>query len=187
MCLDDIKIRLLSGNDVVKMARYYQKNRDYLKAWEPVRDELFFSELGWKKRIDQVLSLHRHELAFNFVIEDPCTDRIIGVINFSHLVKFPFHACHVGYSLDEAYQGRAIMRRALQKTTQWMFEEKGFHRIMAAYMPHNQKSGKVLAAVGFEKEGMAKAYLLIDGQWQDHILTALINSAWTAPTPWSMK
>lgn len=30
-------------------------------------------------------------------------------------------------------------------------------------------------ALGFEKEGYGKDYLLIDGQWSDHVLTALIT------------
>ncbi|MFV8766233.1 30S ribosomal protein S5 alanine N-acetyltransferase, partial [Yersinia enterocolitica] len=28
-------------------------------------------------------------------------------------------------------------------------------------------------------EGYAKDYLLIDGQWRDHVLTALTNKEWT--------
>lgn len=73
------------------------------------------------------------------------------------------------------------MRRALTAVTEWMFIDKHFHRIMAAYMPHNNKSGSVLTAVGFEHEGLAKDYLLINGQWQDHILTSLINPNWSLP------
>lgn len=145
----------------------------------------FFQSSVGKKRVEQIATLHRHEMAFYFVIEDRSTDEIIGVINYSNLVKFPLHACHVGYSLDQDYQGRAIMRRSLKETVNWMFEVKGFHRIMAAYMPHNKRSASVLHSVGFEEEGLAKAYLLIDGKWQDHVLTSLINQQWTAPATWS--
>ncbi|WP_294033064.1 hypothetical protein [uncultured Moraxella sp.] len=44
-------------------------------------------------------------------------------------------------------------------------------------MPDNHKSAKVLARLGFVKEGYAKAYLQIAGRWQDHVLTALTNDA----------
>ena len=50
---------------------------------------------------------------------------------------------------------------------------------MANYMPHNHRSGKLLERLGFEREGYAKDYLLIDGQWRDHVLTALTNKEWT--------
>ena len=43
---------------------------------------------------------------------------------------------------------------------------------MAAYIPRNNKSGNVLSKLGFVKEGEAKAYLYINGGWEDHILTS---------------
>lgn len=54
------------------------------------------------------------------------------------------------------------------------------HRIMAAYLPYNQRSGKLLKRLGFIVEGYARDYLTIDGQWQDHILTSLTNRNWKA-------
>ncbi|MGL4717164.1 MAG: 30S ribosomal protein S5 alanine N-acetyltransferase, partial [Aeromonas sp.] len=45
------------------------------------------------------------------------------------------------------------------------------------YMPANQRSGALLERLGFEREGFARAYLLINGRWEDHILTSLINPA----------
>jgi hypothetical protein len=38
--------------------------------------------------------------------------------------------------------------------------------------------------LGFEKEGYAKDYLLIDGRWQDHVLTALTWREWTSDRSW---
>ncbi len=52
------------------------------------------------------------------------------------------------------------------------------HRIAASYMPHNKRSEAVLKHMGFEREGFAKDYLLINGKWEDHILTALHNPNW---------
>jgi ribosomal-protein-alanine N-acetyltransferase len=54
------------------------------------------------------------------------------------------------------------------------------HRIMASYMPRNARSEAVLERLGFQKEGFAKDYLLINGKWEDHNLTSLVNPDWTA-------
>jgi ribosomal-protein-alanine N-acetyltransferase len=35
----------------------------------------------------------------------------------------------------------------------------------------------VLEGLGFEREGVARSYLKINGEWADHVLTALINPA----------
>ena len=54
------------------------------------------------------------------------------------------------------------------------------HRIMANYMPHNMRSGNLLAKLGFEREGYARQYLQINGEWRDHVLTALTDNSWAA-------
>jgi ribosomal-protein-alanine N-acetyltransferase len=35
-----------------------------------------------------------------------------------------------------------------------------------------------LGRLGFEKEGLARKYLKIDGRWEDHLLTSLINDSY---------
>jgi ribosomal-protein-alanine N-acetyltransferase len=52
------------------------------------------------------------------------------------------------------------------------FRALRLHRIEASCLPHNEPSKKLLAKLGFDEEGYAKAYLQIDGRWQDHILWA---------------
>lgn len=114
----------------------------------------------------------------NYVIIDSTNDKVIGVINFSHIMPMPFSACYLGYALDKDYQGRGIMGRSLRACIDGLFDEQNLHRIMANYLPDNHKSAKVLERLGFVKEGYAKAYLYINGKWQDHIMTALTNPNW---------
>ncbi|EKT56688.1 ribosomal-protein-S5-alanine N-acetyltransferase [Providencia rettgeri Dmel1] len=45
-------------------------------------------------------------------------------------------------------------------------------------MPHNMRSGNLLTKLGFEREGYAKQYLQINGEWRDHVLTALTDNTW---------
>jgi len=73
------------------------------------------------------------------------------------------------------------MYEALQPLIRYMQRQQRMHRIMANYMPHNERSGNLLARLGFEREGYAKNYLLIDGVWQDHVLTALTDPQWQPP------
>lgn len=174
----DIVLRTAEPTDAYKISQYFITNRSHLKQWEPEREAEFFTLPDWTQRLIKLSDLHRLGLGYYLLIIDRHSDQMLGTISFSNLTRFPVHACHVGYSLAEQAQGRGVMGRALKMALDYMFTKQNMHRIMASYMPHNQRSEAVLTRLGFEREGYAKDYLLIDGQWRDHVLTALINSEW---------
>lgn len=95
--------------------------------------------------------------------------------NFTNIVRGIFQACHLGYSVDHAWQGQGLMQEVVQAGIAYMFDTQGLHRIMANHMPSNVRSEKLLRTLGFEREGYARAYLKIAGEWQDHVLNALVN------------
>lgn len=69
------------------------------------------------------------------------------------------------------------MSEIIEAGLRYVFEVLGLHRVMANYLPANTRSETLLLRLGFEKEGYAKSYLKIAGQWRDHVLTARINPA----------
>ena len=166
-------VRLINERDAWRMADYYAGNRDYLMPWEPIRDQSYFQPSGWQARLSVMAEQQRQGGAFYFILTDPASEEVMGVANFSNVVRGCFHACYLGYSLGENWQGQGLMQEALQTTLRYMQRQQKIHRIMANYMPRNQRSGNLLARLGFEKEGYAREYLLINGVWEDHVLTAL--------------
>ncbi len=183
LCVDELVIRTVEKEDCDKLLDYVTANREYLTPWEPARTESFFTLAACQQRITQHLLLQSHNLSFYFLIfeKNRATaepENIVGIINYSNIFRFPFYACQLGYSLSETAQGKGIMRRALKATNQWMFESLNIHRIMAAYIPRNARSANVLKALDFVEEGRADQYLLINGNWEDHILTSLTNVNW---------
>lgn len=176
----DIIVRTAEATDASMICAYFIENRRHLQQWEPKREPEFFSQAGWAQRLIKLSELHKMGLGFYLLVLDRESGNMLGTISFSNLARFPFHACNVGYSLAKTAQGRGVMTRALTLATQYMFNIQNMHRIMASYMPHNQRSEAVLKRLGFEEEGFAKDYLLINGQWQDHKLTSLVNPNWKA-------
>ncbi|MEG0802542.1 MAG: ribosomal protein S5-alanine N-acetyltransferase [Citrobacter sp.] len=172
-------MRLVHERDAWRLADYYAENRHFLKPWEPIRDESHCYPSGWQARLSMITEFHKQGSAYYFALLDPEEKEIIGVANFSNVVRGSFHACYLGYSIAQKWQGQGLMYEALVAAIRYMQRTQHIHRIMANYMPHNKRSGDLLARLGFEKEGYAKDYLLIDGQWRDHVLTALTTSEWT--------
>lgn len=170
-------------NDAAALAAYCLENREHLAPWEPARDEAYFTAAHWTRELVGVESAVRRGQALAFVLRlrsEP-ERRIQGRCALTNIVRGPFQAAHLGFSLDRRAQGQGLMAEALVATIGHAFEAMGLHRIMAAYVPANERSARVLRRLGFETEGYARAYLLLPGAWRDHVLTALVNRAWAAP------
>ena len=84
-------------------------------------------------------------------------------------------ACNMGYSVAQTLQGQGLMLEVASASIRYMFDVQGLHRIMANHLPSNVRSERLLARLGFEREGYARAYLKIAGQWQDMVLNSLIS------------
>ncbi|MGB5803944.1 MAG: ribosomal protein S5-alanine N-acetyltransferase [Vibrio anguillarum] len=175
---NDILVRTAKLEDGEMLAAYFTSNREHLRPGEPKRDAAFFEAHGWAQRLIKLGELHKMQLGYYLLIIDINSGDMLGTISFSNLSRFPFYACNLGYSLAKNAQGKGIMGRALKMACHYMFKVQNLHRIMAGYKPINKRSEAVLMKMGFQAEGHAKNYLLIDGQWEDHNLTALVNADW---------
>ncbi|NJP08176.1 MAG: ribosomal protein S5-alanine N-acetyltransferase [Leptolyngbyaceae cyanobacterium RU_5_1] len=172
-------LRLATQKDVAAILTYYSENRHFLTPFEPARPKDFYTIEFWKEQVEKAL------IEFNFdqtlklcMFKRTSPDQVIGKINFNQIQRGIAHYCVLGYNLTEHEQGNGYMTEALKAAIQHMFNELNLHRIMANYMPHNQRSGNLLKRLGFVVEGYARDYLLINGKWEDHILTSLTNPAW---------
>jgi ribosomal-protein-alanine N-acetyltransferase len=179
---DRLLLRIGIQEDIPQILKYFTENKEYLTPYYPNWAEAFFTEKYWQYQVEGNLIefINEHSLKL-FIYPKKNLTEIIGTVNFSNFVRGAAHFCFVGYSLAEAEQGKGYMTEALRAATQYVFQELNMHRIMANYMPHNQRSGSVLKRLGFVVEGYARDYLLINGQWQDHILTSLTNPNWQQP------
>jgi ribosomal-protein-alanine N-acetyltransferase len=166
-------------DEASRMLAYFEENREHLERWSPAASALFYTEQFWRERLAQARAEFQQDQSMKLVLRERQRPEgaVLGVCNFSNFVRGPFQACYLGYSLDHRFEGRGLMTEALRAATDYVFEHLRLHRIMANYIPTNERSGKLLARLGFVREGYAHDYLLIDGSWQDHILTSLTNSS----------
>ncbi|MGR2706044.1 30S ribosomal protein S5 alanine N-acetyltransferase [Pseudomonas sp. IB20] len=154
---------------------YLLRNRVYLQPWEPTHGDDFFELDAITQRLKTMAEKTASGEALHLLILHDGT--VIGVCNFTNVVRGAFEACHLGYALDESAQGQGLMHEALKAAIAHVFDDMKLHRIMANYRPENERSARLLKRLGFEREGEARAYLKINGVWADHVLTALINGA----------
>jgi [ribosomal protein S5]-alanine N-acetyltransferase len=164
--------------DAERCIRFNRDNEAFLAPWEPPMTPAHFDLAAVRSIRERALERARADRGYQFAIvvgDLANAGPLLGWVNLSNVIRGIFQACHLGYSLDRQAQGQGYMTEALRTALPYAFNTLGLHRVMANYMPHNQRSAMVLRRLGFSVEGSAKAYLFIGGQWRDHVLTALVN------------
>ncbi len=170
-------LRLPNEADSVKFQDFDERNMSHLSPWRSATGEPALDHktqlIKWEQEFKEGRSIR-----FLLFLKDDPESKIIGFCNFSQIFRGPFEACYLGYHIDVTLEGKGLMSEAVAKATEYMFEKQNLHRIMANYIPSNERSARLLHKLGFVVEGCAKKYLLINGQWEDHILTSLTNDKW---------
>jgi len=172
--------------DARLLHRYFRDNADFFAPWEPLREPGHDDVPRIEERQTASLADFEAGRAVQLVALDPARARVLAVCNFTGIVRGPFQACYLGYSVDEAHQGTGVMFEVAQAGLAYMRDVVGLHRVMANHMPRNVRSARLLARLGFEREGYARAYIQIAGAWEDHVLNAVVFDG-VSPLPTSRE
>ncbi|MCO4782794.1 MAG: GNAT family N-acetyltransferase [Candidatus Cloacimonetes bacterium] len=170
-------LKIPMEDDIDQVIAFFDRNKDFLKSTSPTPAIDFNTRSYWESTLsDNRIGFRGGRSVKLFIFYKTKQGlAIIGEVNFSQIFRGVFLACKLGYKIDREYQGKGLMKEALQRSIQFCFEELKLHRIEANYMPNNDRSAGILHSLGFTIEGKAKNYLKINGKWEDHILTSLCN------------
>ena len=153
------------------------QNKYFLTPYEPqwsddaLTREFFIRRL---KRQDQERDAGRGAY---FLLHDKTTHQIIGGLNLNNIQMGAARHATLGYWLGEEYQGQGYMSETINLMIDFAFNTLKLKRLNAACLTDNTRSIHMLMRLGFEEEGLAKAYLQINGRWQDHRLFGLCASS----------
>jgi ribosomal-protein-alanine N-acetyltransferase len=168
-------IRLPEPSDAAKLLRFRVENRAHLAPWEPLREDSYYTLEHCGQAIIDGQEAARLDRGYPFLVFSSDGEDVLATFTLANVVRGAFQACLLGYGVSAGQQGRGLMHEALEAGLAWAFDELDLHRVMANYLPHNERSARLLERLGFEREGYARDYLQIAGQWQDHVLTAKIR------------
>ncbi|WP_445502120.1 GNAT family N-acetyltransferase [Microvirga sp. G4-2] len=135
----------------------------------PCRDLASFQ--GYLSRCDGDRSM-------GFIARERASNRIVGVINLSEIVRGFFLNAYMGYYAVAGMNGRGLMSEAVGLVVTHAFNELGLHRLEANIQPGNEPSRALVKRLGFRQEGYSPRYLKIDGEWRDHERWAILSEDW---------
>src|SRR5271170_5447330 len=132
-----------------------------------------------KQYVDVMIGRHSFRDAASFVItvkDADDDDKYIGHINavqFDRAFKF----AELAYIINPEYWGKGYGTEAVGRVVKFLLEEMKIHKIRAGFFAKNVASNRVLEKVGFKQEGYLRDNVLIDGEFEDEYLMALIASS----------
>jgi [ribosomal protein S5]-alanine N-acetyltransferase len=105
-------------------------------------------------------------------------DAIVGVINFSEIIRGAFHSGYVGYYAFAPFAGDGYMAEGFALALDFAFRKLKLHRIEANVQPANIRSLALVERLGFMREGYSRRYVKIAGRWRDHVRFAMLAEDW---------
>lgn len=169
-----LAMNLVQASDGEGLYQYHRSNLAHLQPWAPLREPGWHSLARWHKRAEGWAVDYHLGRGACFVGRFPGESEVIALASLSQIMRGAFQACYLGYSIHHEYQGRGLMRGFVDSVVAHAFGQLRLNRVMANYMPANQRSERLLQSLGFEREGFAVRYLKINGRWEDHVLTAKV-------------
>lgn len=168
-----IYISLLKLKDAEELLSLRLRNREIHQPYEPLRDHDYFTLDGQRQLINQRMLDAEQDNAYMFGIY-LLDGRLIGHITISNVVRGVGQFADIGYLIDHEMQGRGYTSAAVHLILGFAFRSLGLHRLQAAILPHNEGSRRVLEKNGFQAEGIARRFIKINGEWQDHRTYAIL-------------
>ncbi|MEL0256122.1 MAG: GNAT family protein [Pontimonas sp.] len=177
VALPTLEHRLVTARGVrVRDARALDKalgsNRAWLEPWEATTPLIRPGTLDTKSSIRGLLKAWKEGTALPLVLFHD--HEVVGQLNVSQITYGSLSSATLGYWVVEKVAGRGITPVAVAMATDYLFFEKGLHRMEVCIRPENTASLRVVEKLGFRYEGFRRRYIHIDGKWADHFCFALV-------------
>ncbi len=157
-----------------------EASRDFLQPWEPAwpADEL--TRRAFRARLRLYAQDIDRDQAYPFFIVRRADGALLGGVGLTQIRRGAASMATLGYWMGASHAGQGYMRIAVKIVTRFAFTTLQLRRVEAACVPENAASRHLLEKAGFEREGYARQYLEINGQWRDHLLYALLHDGMQA-------
>jgi ribosomal-protein-alanine N-acetyltransferase len=165
-------LRLPQHGDFLHWMDLRQQSVAFLTPWEPVWSHDHLSRKAFTNRVYWAGRAFAQGTAMPLLMFRREDQALLGAITLDNIRRGPVQAGTLGYWVGQPFARQGYMREAIRAVTHHAFAGLDLSRIEAACLPENAASRGVLEKSGFKYEGVAQAYLQINGRWRNHVLYA---------------
>ncbi len=174
-------LRLPQMADYAEWRILREESFSHLQPWEPSWGADDLSRRAFKQRVERNQREYSMGSALPLFIFSKHDDALLGGITIGQIRRGAAQCCMIGYWMGEKHSGKGHMRAALALVIHHIFTQLRLHRIEAACIPDNERSLGLLEKAGFQREGLLREYLKIDGRRREHILMSLLATDQKTP------
>jgi [ribosomal protein S5]-alanine N-acetyltransferase len=167
-----IILRLPEMGDHAQWSRLRREGESFLRPWEPAWSHDHLTRKAFRNRVYWAWRARDEGRALALFLARREDARLIGAITLDNIRRGPAQSAQVGYWIGPDFARNGYMTEALTAVVHHAFASLDLSRIEAACLPENAASRALLDRTGFRHEGVAEAYLQINGRWRDHVLYA---------------
>ena len=169
-------LRLPGHDDWRQWTGIRAASEGFLKPWEPVWSDQHLSRRNFSGRVYWAKRAEASGTALPLVMVRRDDQQVVGSITLDNIRRGPAQAGTLGYWVGESFARQGYMREAILGLVHHAFTRLDLSRIEAACLPENLASRGVLEKTGFKYEGVAQAYLQINGRWRNHVLYSCLRA-----------
>lgn len=171
---DGVTLRPADLRDYEEWVALRENSRAFLVPWEPIWPADDLTRSAFRRRVRAQMEEIERDEAYPFFIFNE-EEQLVGGITIGQVSRGVAQTATLGYWMGQPFAGCGYMSRAVRAVAHHSFTSLRLHRLEAACLPHNHASARLLESVGFTREGYARAYLRINGIWQDHLLYGMLE------------
>jgi len=149
-----------------------RESEAFLTPWEPTWAPDHLSRKSFTNRVYWSQRSITSGTAVPLFLIRRSDEAVLGAITLDHIRRGPAQAGTTGYWIGKPHARQGYMREAIEAMVHYAFNTLDLSRIEAGCLPENAPSRALLESCGYKYEGVAQAYLQIDGRWRNHVLYA---------------
>lgn len=151
------------------------ESADFLTRWEPTWAPDHLTRKAFTNRVYWAQRSIAGETAVPLFLERRADGMLLGAITLDNIRRGPAQTGTLGYWVGEGFARQGYMSEAIAAVVHFAFNRMDLSRLEAACLPENKASRGLLERAGFKYEGVAQAYLQIDGRWRTHVLYSALR------------
>lgn len=172
-----IELRQMQEADADAVYRVVDRNRTHLRTWLPWVERTHGAE-DIREFIRQRAAPANAGDEMHAAI---WVDGVVGGAIAHHSIDWSNRNVSLGYWIARGHQGKGIITRACHTLLDYLFDERGMHRIEIRCATGNVRSCAVPQRLGFRREGVIRQGELGCDGWLDLVVWGILESEWRKP------